>query len=131
MLQQAKNLGIADSYWDIVGNLHQTSEDTLHYFIDVLSHTEKQSTDFDDVFLLSANQPNTLLLPLKFSAYVLCDEQQKVVAQESNGHWLTKWQAPALSAGYYTLTTNIAQGKQHYRLIVALNRPGFVGDHLT
>ncbi len=130
MLQKAKKLGIAEGYWDIVGNRHQTSEETLRYFINALSTTDKQSTDFDDVFLLSANQSQTLQLPTEYSTYTLCDEQQTVIAQE-NVRVAEKWQCPALSAGYYTLTTIInatntdtsnnstAQSEQRYRLIVA------------
>lgn len=115
--QRAKQLGIADAYWDVDGTRHHIDENTLRYFIAALDNTQNTPADFSEVRVLCANTTQALTFSYAVDEYTLTDEQQRVIKHASIGS--DTLHLPELASGYYTLTTENRQGETAIRLIVA------------
>lgn len=117
--QLAKQLGIADHYYDIDGNYFQIPETTLSYFIDLIQDSSHHDAHIAAVYCFQAQQPLNVDLPLAINAYRLIDENDQILQVKTLASPEQSLALAPLSEGYYTLVTTAAQATYCYRLIVA------------
>ncbi|MDO4430503.1 MAG: 4-alpha-glucanotransferase [Lonepinella koalarum] len=123
--QQAEQLGIALSHYDIEGNLIYAKEESIAYFADLLQPKKVKKSEgyFDDVVVFKANEPIIYALSrLAFRSQViscrLFDEQGKKHLEKTLNR-VDELILPLLDYGYYQLDIQSAETTYRVRLIIS------------
>ncbi|QIM68499.1 4-alpha-glucanotransferase [Basfia succiniciproducens] len=125
-LQQAAQLGIALSYYDIEGRLIQAKEETLQYFTALFQPPpdgkNKSTKQFHDVFVMNAQERaiyefQRLALSPPVCEYQLFDEQNKLCGEQTLSD-PKSLSLPPLEAGYYLLKLKCNDAEYRIRLLV-------------
>ncbi|MGQ0286097.1 4-alpha-glucanotransferase [Pasteurellaceae bacterium 22721_9_1] len=121
--QQAEQLGISLSHYDIDGHLIYVKPETLDYFTALFTQKRDNSTAqnsplFDDVVVLNEAQTTEYDFQHFFTSTVTCqlvDENQQAIFEQKAAQ---KISLPALSMGYYQLNLRNKNQQKTIRLLV-------------